>query len=104
MPTIPLETFLDLVVKEWEFVQRLYRRGKIQFVGKLVGRRGAVAVFDVESASEVDQYITQLPLFPYFTRVQVTPLSHTEEALAAAKRMRTIVAAMTTREDMKGDL
>lgn len=88
MPAIPLNDFLDLVVQEWELVQRLKRTGKVQAAGKLAGRRGAVAIFNVESLGEVDDFITRLPLFQYFTKIMVAPLSSPEEAAVQARRLK----------------
>ncbi len=87
VPSIPREDFLDLLKREWEYFLRFQRKGKVLAGGSLAGRRGAVAVFDVEDNDEIEDIISNLPLFAYINRIEVTPLIGIEKALADTQRM-----------------
>ena len=80
--------FLETVIAEWRYYARLQQRGKVLAGGKLAGRRGAAAIFDVESNAEMDRLVSGLPLHRHFSRIRVTPLQAPEEALADAERLR----------------
>jgi muconolactone D-isomerase len=94
VPTIPREDFLDLLGREWEYFLRFKRKGKVLAGGSLAGRRGAVAIFDVEDNDEVEDIITNLPLFPYLNRIEVTPLVDIDKALSDTKRMQRVVKSI----------
>ena len=89
------QDFLKVVEREWGVFARLERKGKVAAGGKLVGRRGAAAIINAESAAEMEQLVAQLPLFPYFTRIEITPLLSSGEALADLRRMRALIEAKT---------
>jgi muconolactone D-isomerase len=91
LPDIPVKDFLGFVVKEWEYFMRMKRRGKILAGGKLAGSRGAAAIFEADSNEELDQIITNLPLFPFFTDIEITPLVSTEKALTDVKRIHSVM-------------
>jgi len=59
--------------------------------GKLAGRRGAAAIFDVDSNAEIEEMVTRLPLFPFFTDIEITPLVDVEKSLTDAKRFHTLL-------------
>lgn len=85
LPVPPAE-FLQSVVAEWDMFLRLQQRGKVLAGGKLAGRRGAAAMFEVADAAEMDRIVTALPLFRWFSRIRVTPLVPAVDALADARR------------------
>lgn len=85
LPVPPAE-FLKSVVAEWEMFLRLHARGKVLAGGKLAGRRGAAAIFEVADAAELDRIVTALPLFRWFSRIRVTPLVPAADALEEARR------------------
>lgn len=91
LPQIPTRSFFELLIKEWEYYERMKKRGKVLAGGKLAGRRGAAAIFDADSSEEIEAIVTKLPLFPFFTKIEITPLVPQEKALLDAKRMYHLV-------------
>jgi muconolactone D-isomerase len=98
VPSIPREDFLDLIKREWEYFLRFQRKGKVLAGGSLAGRRGAVAIFDVEDNDEIEDIISNLPLFAYLNRIEVTPLIDIEKALADTKRMLRVTKSVKDRK------
>ena len=91
LPQMPIRNFFELLIKEWEYYERMKKKGKVLAGGKLAGRRGAAAIFDAESCEEIEEIIVKLPLFPLFTKVEITPLVPQEKALQDARRMFQLV-------------
>ncbi len=91
LPDIPVKDFLGFVVKEWEYFIRMRKWCKILAGGKLAGSRGAAAIFEADSNEELDQIITNLPLIPFFTDIEITPLVTTEKALTDVKRIHSVM-------------
>ncbi len=91
LPKIPMKEFFGLVIKEWEYFERMKKRGKVLAGGKLAGRRGAAAIFDAENNEEIEKIVVQLPLFPYFTNIEITPLVPQQKALQDTKRMYELI-------------
>ncbi len=91
MPQMPVKDFLGYVIKEWEYFSRYQRRGKIVAGGKLSGRRGAAAIIDAESNEEVEDIVAKLPLFPFFTDIEITPLVPMEKALQDTMRIHSLM-------------
>lgn len=91
LPDIPVKDFFGFVIKEWEYFMRMKKRGRVLGGGKLAGRRGAAAIFEAETNGEIEEMITRLPLFPFFTDIEVTPLVEVEKSLTDAKRFYTLL-------------
>ena len=91
LPDISVKDFFGFVIKEWEYFMRMKKRGKVLGGGKLAGRRGAAAVFDADSNEEMEEIVTRLPLFPFFTDIEVTPLAEVEKSLTDAKRFYSLL-------------
>ena len=91
IPDMPVKDFLGFVVKEWEYFIRMRKRGRILAGGKLAGSRGAAAIIEVDSNEDLDQLVTNLPLFPFFTDIEITPLVPTDKALTDVKRIHSIM-------------
>jgi len=87
------QDFLTVVQKEWTVFSRLERKGRVLAGGKLVGRRGAAAIVNAESQVDMERMVAGLPLFPYFTKIEVTPLLSSEEALADVKKMLALMGS-----------
>ncbi len=67
------------------------KRSKILAGGKLAGNRGTAAIFEADSNEELDQIVTNLPLFPFFTDIEITPLVSTEKTLLDVKRIHSFM-------------
>ncbi|MEK6765661.1 MAG: muconolactone Delta-isomerase family protein [Planctomycetota bacterium] len=91
LPDIPVKDFLGFVVKEWEYFIRMSKRGRILAGGKLAGSRGAAAIIEADSNEELDQIVTNLPLFPFFTDIEIIPLVPTDKALTDVKRIHSMI-------------
>ncbi len=91
LPDIPVKDFFGFVIKEWEYFMRMKKRGKVLGGGKLAGRRGAAAIFEADSNEEIEGMVTRLPLFPFFTDIEITPLAEVETSLTEAKRFYTLL-------------
>jgi muconolactone D-isomerase len=81
---LPAAEWLPIIVKNWETILQLGEEGKIVAGGKLAGRRGECAIFDVGSPDELDDLVRHLPLFP-FLEWEVVPLRAVEDALESVK-------------------
>lgn len=89
---IPVSEFLRTVTREWEYFERLERRGKVIAGGKMAGRRGAIAIVEASSTEEMETIVDNLPLFPYFDSIEVLPLVPSSRASADVKRLANMVA------------
>lgn len=89
---IPVSEFLATVAHEWEYFERLERRGKVLAGGKMTGRRGAIAIVEAASAEEMESIVDNLPLFPYFDSIEVLPLVPSSRAYSDVKRLSKMVA------------
>jgi len=96
-PPVATITLLNLIEREWLMVARLMRRGKVLAAGKMSGHRGAVAIFNVASTEELDATLGRLPLFQYFTRIEIAPLVHPTTALVASRRRKRLFGLFSER-------
>lgn len=67
------DTVERLKAKEKERAQQLQRDGRWRHLWRVAGRYANVSVFDVDSAEELHEILSSLPLFPYL-EISVTPL------------------------------
>jgi muconolactone D-isomerase len=59
--------------KEKHIAQALQKSGKWRHLWRVVGQYKNISIFDVESADELHDILTSLPLFP-FMQIEVTSL------------------------------
>ncbi|CAM03652.1 muconolactone delta-isomerase [Saccharopolyspora erythraea NRRL 2338] len=64
----------DTVAREKAYSQRLQRAGKWPHLWRIAGEYSNISVFDVDSADELHDLLSALPLFPHMT-IKVTPLA-----------------------------
>ncbi|MGS1016915.1 muconolactone Delta-isomerase [Allosphingosinicella humi] len=67
------KTLDELKATEKARAQELQRQGKWRHLWRVVGQYRNTSVFDVESAAELHELLTGLPLFP-FMEIKVTAL------------------------------
>lgn len=72
-PSVTQGEFMELAVKEWEYLSGL-PEGKVVAAWAMAGRRGGVVILDVESADELEDIIYQLPLYPFLDEMEIIPL------------------------------
>jgi len=82
---VPPEQWMELVVKTLEVIRTHKREEKLIFHGAFVGRHGGIFVWDVDSLTELQAFMTQLPLWP-FMECEIVPILSTEEAEESAKQ------------------
>ena len=63
----------DLLAREKAYSQKLQEAGTWRHLWRIVGEYANYSVFDVESAEQLHQILSGLPLFPYM-KIHVTPL------------------------------
>jgi muconolactone delta-isomerase len=85
-PPVPMEQILEMVVGEWQTALELLKEGKAEVDYPLVGLKGGMAIFEAESASELNATLTRFPLYPFWDDTQIYPLMSADEALAEAKK------------------
>src|ERR1700712_4067671 len=67
------EMVLNLSKEESEKAKELERSGKWKHLWRVVGKWSNLSIFDVESAEELHEILTSLPLYRFMT-IRVTPL------------------------------
>jgi muconolactone D-isomerase len=70
----------DIKAREKAYAQDLQRQGKWQHLWRIVGEYANYSVFDVESNDELQDLLSNLPLFPYM-KIHVTPLAKHPSAI-----------------------
>jgi muconolactone D-isomerase len=70
----------DIKAREKAYAQNLQRQGKWQHLWRIVGEYANYSVFDVQSNDELQDLLSNLPLFPYM-KVHVTPLAKHPSAI-----------------------
>ena len=63
----------NLSKEEGDKARELQRSGKWKHLWRVVGKWSNLSVFDVESAEELHEILTSLPLYRFMT-IRVTPL------------------------------
>jgi muconolactone D-isomerase len=79
-PDMHVHALAELKREEREVAQRLQREGRWRHLWRVAGRYANVSVFDVDSAEELHELISGLPLFPYMD-VRVTALARHPSAI-----------------------
>jgi muconolactone D-isomerase len=67
------EAIVELQKTERAMAQELQRTGKWRHLWRVVGQYANVSIFDVESATELHELLSKLPLFPYM-KIEVRSL------------------------------
>lgn len=70
---MPAEVAADIKAREKAYAQDLQKRGKWRHLWRVAGSYANVSIFDVEDNAELQDLISNLPLFPYMD-ISVAPL------------------------------
>ncbi|QTN42170.1 muconolactone Delta-isomerase [Marinobacter salsuginis] len=70
---MPAEVAADIKAREKAYAQDLQKRGKWRHLWRVAGSYANVSIFDVEDNAELQNLISNLPLFPYMD-ITVAPL------------------------------
>ncbi|GAA0582416.1 muconolactone Delta-isomerase [Halomonas salifodinae] len=72
-PEMPAERAAEIKATEKAYAQDLQRAGKWRHLWRVAGSYANVSIFDVEDNAELQEIISNLPLFPYM-EIAVKPL------------------------------
>ncbi len=72
-PSMPAEQAAEIKATEKAYAQELQRSGKWRHLWRVAGSYANVSIFDVEDSAELQEIISNLPLFPYM-EISVKPL------------------------------
>jgi muconolactone D-isomerase len=70
----------EIKAREKTYAQDLQRQGKWPHLWRIVGEYANYSVFDVQSNDELQDLLSNLPLFPYM-KIHVTPLAKHPSAI-----------------------
>lgn len=74
LPTdMPAEEAAEIKATEKAYSQELQRSGKWRHLWRVAGSYSNVSIFDVEDNAELQELVSNLPLFPYM-EISVKPL------------------------------
>ena len=62
---MPAEVAADIKAREKSYAQDLQKQGKWRHLWRVAGSYANVSIFDVEDNAELQDLISNLPLFPY---------------------------------------
>ena len=71
--SLPGDTVAEIKAKEKAYSQQLQQSGKWRHLWRVAGSYANVSIFDVKDNAELQDLISQLPLFPYMD-ISVSPL------------------------------
>jgi muconolactone D-isomerase len=74
------EKVLEIKAKEKLYAQDLQRKGKWLHLWRIVGEYANYSVFDVDSNDDLQELLSNLPMFPFMT-IKVTPLAKHPSAI-----------------------
>ena len=79
--SMPSGEAAELKEREKAMSQELQRDGRWRHLWRVAGRYANVSIFDVSSADELHELLSDLPLFPYMD-VRVTALARHPSAIS----------------------
>ncbi|TFH85788.1 muconolactone Delta-isomerase [Billgrantia azerbaijanica] len=79
-PDMPAERAAEIKATEKAYAQELQRAGKWRHLWRVAGSYANVSIFDVEDNAELQELVSNLPLFPYMD-IRVTPLCRHPSAI-----------------------
>ncbi|TVP48512.1 MAG: muconolactone Delta-isomerase [Halomonas sp.] len=72
-PSMPAEQAAKIKATEKAYSQDLQRQGKWRHLWRVAGSYSNVSIFDVKDNAELQELVSNLPLFPYMA-ISVKPL------------------------------
>ncbi|KJZ17527.1 MULTISPECIES: muconolactone Delta-isomerase [Halomonas] len=72
-PDMAPERAAEIKAREKDYAQELQRSGKWRHLWRVAGSYSNVSVFDVADNAELQELVSNLPLFPYM-EIRVKPL------------------------------
>lgn len=63
-----------ILPEEWAQTQALVESGRMLGIWRKANAKGVIAIWDMPDHDAVNEQIRRMPLYPYMTRIEVTPL------------------------------
>jgi muconolactone delta-isomerase len=82
---LPPKEWLELVMKMLETIMDYKQKGKIVVHGAYVGRHAGCIIWDVESHTDLQSLLIQLPLWPLM-EWEIIPLLSTADTFESVKQ------------------
>jgi muconolactone delta-isomerase len=64
----------QLLPSEWEQTARMYDSGALLGIWRKANAKGVIAIWDMPDHVAVNDQIRAMPLYPYMSEIEVTPL------------------------------
>ena len=77
---LPVAQATEIKAREKAYSQDLQKDGRWRHIWRVVGEYSNYSIFDVASNDELQQLLSNLPLFPYMD-IHVTPLANHPSAI-----------------------
>jgi muconolactone D-isomerase len=68
------ETLQEILPKEWDQTSAMYESGCLVGIWRKANAKGVVAIWDMPDHDAVIDQIRKMPLYPYMSEIEVTPL------------------------------
>jgi muconolactone D-isomerase len=72
-PSMPAEQAAEIKANEKAYAQELQRAGKWRHLWRVAGSYSNLSIFDVKDNAELQEIVSNLPLFPYM-EISAKPL------------------------------
>jgi muconolactone delta-isomerase len=63
-----------ILPEEWAQTQALVESGRMLGIWRKANAKGVIAIWDMPDHDAVNDQIRKMPLYPYMTRIDITPL------------------------------
>lgn len=64
----------ELLPTEWQQTQKMFDSGQLLGIWRKANAKGVIAVWDMPDHEAVNAQIRAMPLYPYMSEIEVTPL------------------------------
>ncbi|MFQ5800234.1 MAG: muconolactone Delta-isomerase family protein [Candidatus Hydrothermarchaeales archaeon] len=80
VPNMDRDTFLAMVKDQWNYIVDLKKKGTLIEAYRMSGRKGGIAIAEVDSHGELNRLLSMMPLYPWLN-TEAIPLILIEETL-----------------------
>jgi muconolactone D-isomerase len=80
MPNMDQDTFMTMVKEQWSYILDLKKKGKFIEAYRMSGRKGGIAIADVESHGELNRILSMMPIYPWLETEAIPLISLEEES------------------------
>ncbi len=83
MPDMDQDTFQAMVRDQWDYIIDLKKKGKFREAYRMSGRKGGIAIANVENHGELNRLLSNMPLYPWLD-TEAIPLISMEDKSSRA--------------------